>query len=119
MVEFGEVLKASLIANFHLLFVAFGGYILVKLKIIDKNVSRGLGSITLQFVLPCLIFSSIIRVFRADQYQVWGPLLYVNVVSLLVSYLVGWIVSRAFKFKTYTAENMVIILLALPQTASI
>lgn len=61
--------------SFRLVALGLGGFYLVKRGVIDKNVSRKMGGVIVDFLTPCLIFGKIIPNFDITNWEAWVPVL--------------------------------------------
>ncbi|CED85262.1 Auxin efflux carrier [Phaffia rhodozyma] len=72
------------------------GFVLTKKGMFSPAASKGLGQITLNISLPCLIFASIVPSFSADNVSALGPLIMSAVLYELIGLVFSLIIREIF-----------------------
>ena len=78
-------LYASTLSTFHWLYIVILGIISKKLNLVDSKFKSGLSKIVTNIILPCFIFSQIVKNFRISQYM----LIFQAIIGCLVIYIFG------------------------------
>ena len=88
MSYFLEGLYASCISTFHLIYIALLGIIIKKTKMVNDKFKTSLSKVLANVVLPCFIFSQIVKNFHINQID----LIYKAFIGCVSLYILGYIV---------------------------
>ncbi|CAG8593000.1 499_t:CDS:2 [Ambispora gerdemannii] len=95
---FLDLLILSVQSSSLMLLVAVAGYYCAKYGILDASAQRGLSQLTIQLLMPCLLFAQVAESIDADTLlQLW-PLPAFLIIISLISGLLGLIGGKIFNF---------------------
>lgn len=76
---FSLLVKVSAIALFQVFFVTAVGFFIKYFNILDRDKVRAVSKFISNVLYPCLMFSEILMIWDLTQWQLWLPLLLLNV----------------------------------------
>lgn len=104
MIEtFTQTFTGTFLAVLKVFIIAVGAGVLVRKKVITQEQIKSLSAVTVNVLLPCLIFSSMTRSFHPTDLPIWWILPLAGAAMVIFGLILGGIF---FARKLYTKKNM-------------
>ncbi|MCP4340419.1 MAG: permease, partial [Desulfobulbaceae bacterium] len=88
---FTTAFSATFLAILQVFFVIFTAGLLVRLRVVTQDHIKSLTVVTVNVLLPCLIFSKIISTFDPGSFNIWWILPLTALGQILLGLLLGWL----------------------------
>ncbi|KIY72614.1 auxin efflux carrier [Cylindrobasidium torrendii FP15055 ss-10] len=96
MVAAGELIWIALRPLLRLVLCGSCGYALTKADILPAVSVRGVGQISLNVTIPCLMFSKMVPAFTSENIGAFGPAILICIIYQILGLLLAWITKKIF-----------------------